>query len=234
MAMKKCPVCGVAVKVENLEKHVRNQHPHEHVDTAALFTSEEKQALTESKAASRPALTGAGKRTVVIVAVVLVAILAAAVVATTWRPATTNIGTTAPSFTLTTSTGTVVNSPQYRGKPLLLEFMNTECPACNTEAPILSSLYQAYQTRVAFLSVDMPIASHPLNTVDEINTFKSNMNTPWDYGIDSNGAVVSAYAVSATPTIFIVDAKGVIAAMPVYPSGTTYSALSASLDQVLG
>lgn len=32
MAMKKCPVCGVSVKDENLVRHVRNQHPHEKVE----------------------------------------------------------------------------------------------------------------------------------------------------------------------------------------------------------
>ncbi len=32
MAMKKCPVCGVSVKDENLLRHVRNQHPHDKVE----------------------------------------------------------------------------------------------------------------------------------------------------------------------------------------------------------
>ena len=32
MAQKKCPVCGVSVKLENLERHLRNQHPRADVD----------------------------------------------------------------------------------------------------------------------------------------------------------------------------------------------------------
>ena len=32
MATKKCPVCGVSVKAENLVRHVKNQHPHEKVE----------------------------------------------------------------------------------------------------------------------------------------------------------------------------------------------------------
>ena len=32
MATKKCPVCGVSVKAENLQRHVRNQHPRAKVE----------------------------------------------------------------------------------------------------------------------------------------------------------------------------------------------------------
>ena len=42
MAMKKCPVCGVPVKAENLERHVRNQHPHAEVNPDTLLTEDEK------------------------------------------------------------------------------------------------------------------------------------------------------------------------------------------------
>jgi len=56
MAMKKCPVCGASVKVENLERHVEDKHPRAKVDLSKLVTKEEKEAAKPKKArrARRP------------------------------------------------------------------------------------------------------------------------------------------------------------------------------------
>lgn len=41
MTSKKCPVCGVSLKAENLERHVRDQHPHESVSTREVLSRDE-------------------------------------------------------------------------------------------------------------------------------------------------------------------------------------------------
>lgn len=236
MATKKCPVCGVAVKVENLERHVRNQHPKAQVDSTALLTEEEKEEVKEAKATSRPGLTRTGKRMLAIVAVVLVAIIVIAVVLSVWHPPGIGVGQTAPNFTLTSSTGTSTSLNEFRGRPVLLEFMNTRCPACNNEAPILASLYQSFSGRTYFLSVDIAIAGDlAINTPAEIESFKSQYNTVWTYVIDSQGTVSKLYNVYATPTIYILDANGVVAHVPEYNLGQdSYSSLSGYLNATLG
>src|SRR3989304_9699704 len=45
---KKCPVCGVSVKLENLERHVRNQHPRASVDLTSLLSAEERMETTRA------------------------------------------------------------------------------------------------------------------------------------------------------------------------------------------
>lgn len=233
MATKKCPVCGVSVKVENLERHMRNQHPHAEVDTGALLTKEEKEEVEEAKASARPTLSQAGKRTVVIVAVVLVVILVVAVLASTWRGSGPHIGDKAPEFSLTSSTGTTVTLSGLRGRPVFIEFMNTRCPACISEAPTLSSVYKAYTGRVVFVSIDMYLSpSEPLSTNAEIEAFKTQYDTPWDYVIDSSGNTVRAYVVTGTPTMFVVDANGIISATPAYPAH--YSVLADAFNKTLG
>ncbi len=47
MAMKKCPVCGVSVKDENLVRHVKNQHPHEKVEGLEAMAPAPKRAARE-------------------------------------------------------------------------------------------------------------------------------------------------------------------------------------------
>ena len=47
----KCPVCGVSVKLENLERHVRTQHPRADVDLTQTLTPEQRRELDAQKRA---------------------------------------------------------------------------------------------------------------------------------------------------------------------------------------
>jgi peroxiredoxin len=233
MAMKKCPVCGVSVKVENLEKHVRNQHPRAGVDTASLLTDEERGAAREAKTASRPGLTSSGKRTIAIVAVVVAVLLVVAVLFTVLRPSNAQPGQPAPNFTLTLTSGGSVTLSQYRGMPVLLEFMNAYCPNCQAEAPVLVSLFQAFGSRVHFLSVDIYLSpSEPASSAAELNTFKSQYGTNWDYAMDTDNSVAHAYVVQGTPTSFVIDANGVIHSL--FYGRYPYSSFSDALNATLG
>lgn len=233
MAAKKCPVCGVSVKVENLDRHLKNQHPHAEVDAAALLTSEEKEEVQEAKAAARPTLTASGKRTIMIVAVAVAVILVIAFLLTNLRSTGPGIGQTAPDFTLQLAGGGSATLSQYRGTPLLLEFMNTHCPNCQAEAPTLSVLYGAYGSRVHFLSVDMYLSpSEPSATSSELLSWKTTYNTPWDYAMDNNNNVANTYAVKGTPTTYIIDGGGVV--RNYFYGAYPYSSFSNALNVTLG
>jgi len=233
MATKRCPVCNVPVKVENLERHVRTQHPRANVDTRALLTEEERQALQEAKTAARPTLTSRGKRTIVLVAIVVAAVLLIGIIAATWRPSGGNPGNVAPDFTLPTSEGGTITLSSYRGQPVLLEFMDVDCPFCQQEAEqALTTLYQNYGARVQFLCVDIDLPGDPpADTADRINSFRAQYNTPWPYGMDSSRTVASSYGVTGTPTTFIVDKEGIIRNR--FDGLTGYANLASALDAVL-
>ncbi len=233
MATKKCPVCGVPVKVENLERHVKNQHPREQLDSKTLLTQDEREEAEKAKGSARPAMTASGRRNIVIIAVVIAAIIIAAVLLTTLRSTGPQPGQNAPNFTLSTSTGSTITLSQYRGKPVLLEFMNTYCVNCQHEAPILATLYSNYSSRVAFLGVAIYLSSaEPLATPDQLNTWKTTYNNPWDFAIDTSNSVSSMYKVQGTPTTYLIDANGVVRN---YFYGTyPYSDLASALNAVLG
>ncbi len=207
MVMKKCPVCGVSVKAENLERHVKNQHPKEHVDLNETLTEEDRKAIKEQRTGGRPGLTSGGKRMIAIVAVVVAVLLVAIVAYTLVTSSGPTPGNPAPLFTLTSTDGTTVSLASWKGSPVLIEFMDVDCMYCQQEAPVLSSLYRNYSSTVKFVSVDINFEGQA-DTPTRIDSFSTNYNTPWPYCLDPSGTVQSAYKVSSTPTIYIVDKKG--------------------------
>lgn len=232
MPTKKCPVCGVAVKLENLERHVRNQHPRDTVDIETLLSEEERREAESAKAAARPTITRKGVRLIAILTVVMAVILVIAIF-NPFRGMGPNVGELAPNFTLSTSEGGSISLSNYRGKPLFLEFMDWDCEACQLEAPILSSLYPNYSARVSFLSVDMINWVPPDDTAQRINQDRVTYNTPWIYVLDTQRTVANMYKISATPTSFILDRNGVISQVFVGRPNGGYATYAAELDKVV-
>jgi peroxiredoxin len=209
--VKKCPACGVPVKVENLERHVRNQHPNESVDLETILTSEERRAA-HGTSAVRPAVTTRGLAVIVVV-VLVVALLFAIVVLNPFRGTGPGVGQFAPGFTLTASNGGEVTLSDYRGKPVLVEFMDVDCEYCVREAQdVLRLVYETYGSSVEFLSVSVDFVGQP-DTMDRLNGFRTTYGTPWTYVLDAQGEVRGAYGVYSTPTTFFLDRDGVVAHM---------------------
>ena len=228
MATKKCPVCGVSVKVENLERHVRNQHPRATVDPESLLTTEEREDLGRSAAGARPVLTKTGVRIIAIVSVV-VAVALVLVILNPFASGALKPGDSAPNFSATTTDGTTITLLNLRGAPVLLEFMDVDCPHCINEAPVLGGVWDVYGTRVRFVSLDANFIP-PDDTAARIVAFKAQFNTTWDYCVpDPN--LVQLYHVTGTPNIFIIDAKGTIT--QIYLGETSAATLSTALNQAL-
>ena len=70
--------------------------------------------------------------------------------------APTEIGKTAPDFTVTDGQKTVQLS-QFRGKPVLLNFWATWCPPCVQEMPDLVALQQQMGDKIVVLAVSMDV-----------------------------------------------------------------------------
>ena len=116
------------------------------------------------------------------------------------------------SFTSTTDDGMPLSMADYRGKVVVVNFWYATCGPCRAEAPILEGLYEKYQDEgVAFIGV---------NTFDQSAQALSFAKT---YGITypsvldvDSGAARIAFAGSvpptATPTTYVLDTKGRVAA----------------------
>ena len=117
----------------------------------------------------------------------------------------------APDFTLPVVgpnglTGQTVTLSSFRGKVVLLEFMEPWCPHCQDMTSTLDSLYTQYgKGNVVFLSVAGPWNGASAN--DAAN-FISHYGTSWIYVYDSSGTIFSEYGVNSTPTFYIIGTNG--------------------------
>jgi cytochrome c biogenesis protein CcmG, thiol:disulfide interchange protein DsbE len=236
MATLKCPVCGVSVKAENLDRHLKNQHPHASVDTEALLSDEDREAVRRAKSTSRPALTSGGKRMIVVLAIAVVAIIVIAVLVTTLGPGGPSPGQTAPSFSLGTSDGGTISLTGLlsHGQPVFLEFMSPFCPYCQQEAPTLASVYQSYGSRVQFASIVLVNFPDGTATNANVNQFRTQYGTSWPYGMDTTGSVANAYGATSTPTAVLITRTGSVAQRFVGTSEGSAANLIAAFNTTLG
>jgi len=121
----------------------------------------------------------------------------------------------APDFTLPAVssgglTGQSLTLSSFRGKVVLLEFMEPWCPHCQNMAPVLEKLYAQYgASNVVFVSVSGPWQGA---TADDTAQFIKNYGSGWSYLYDATGTVMSEYGVQSTPTFFIIGKDGSIVA----------------------
>jgi peroxiredoxin len=118
----------------------------------------------------------------------------------------------APDFHLPDSKGRTVSLADFKGKPVLIEFLSTGCPHCQKFAPVLEAVHSKLKGRVAVVS----IAAYPDNgtTVGEfVQTFK--VSYPILYDPENTAAMAylkpepPKYSFSI-PHLFVVDASGYI------------------------
>lgn len=114
-------------------------------------------------------------------------------------------GFAAPNFTLTSTAGKTFTLADLKGKVVLVNFWATWCPPCRAEMPALDVAYRAYRDAgFVVLAVDQ------MEGADVVNAFGAKYNLSFPLLLDSDGNINRQYQISALPTSFFVDRKGVI------------------------
>ena len=139
----------------------------------------------------------------------------------------------APDFSLPVvnqngPTGQTVTLSSFRGKIVLLEFMEPWCPHCQNMAPVLDSLYSQYgRGNVVFISVAGPWNGA---SASDAAGFIGKYGTSWTYLYDSSGTIFNEYGINSTPTFYIIGTDGsvVTSFTGEQSAGTLSSALSSA------
>jgi thiol-disulfide isomerase/thioredoxin len=131
----------------------------------------------------------------------------------------------APPFSLPDLDGRTRTLREFLGgRPLLLEFMSTECPHCRSMGPILTRLHAAYGGRVSFLTVAFDRGAI------RVRSFAVVHDHQWRYLL-GNDETARAYGLEGVPTFYILAPDGRILVREV---GTmSYEELARALDAAL-
>ena len=150
------------------------------------------------------------------------------------KPASLVAGDIAPDFQLGVVganglTGETARLSSFRGKVVFLEFMESWCSGCRWVAPAVETIREDYEVKgVVFISVAGTLRGA---NAESTAAFIREFGTHWTYVLDSDNTVFSKYNVEATPTFFIIDKNGVIAAT--YKGITTSEVFTSALDAAL-
>lgn len=118
-------------------------------------------------------------------------------------------GRRAPSFSLPDASSKFVDILDYRGKPLLLDIMQTGCPHCQTLSKTLDRVRAKYGDRVGILAIVNP--PDTLQTVSQyIAKYKVQYPVLFDFGTTAaNYMQVTPQKSSIDlPHLFVIDADG--------------------------
>ena len=140
----------------------------------------------------------------------LIAVLLTAV--SIYAAAGANSNRPAPGFSLMDSHFNQHDPQDYRGKIIVIDFMKTECPVCNSLADSLSELQTRYGDRVVFLSiVTLP------DTFETADKFAADHQLKSPILFDSGQVMMSYLQLKPTgnmnvhfPHIFVIDQTGMI------------------------
>jgi peroxiredoxin len=123
------------------------------------------------------------------------------------------IGQSAPEFSLTDVSGKAVKLSDFKGRFVVLEWVNPDCPyvARHYDSANMPTLQkEAGGKNVAWLSINSTRAGHSEYKTPEqmVAWTKKKGATPAATLLDSDSRVGKAYGAATTPHMYVVDPKG--------------------------
>ena len=112
-------------------------------------------------------------------------------------------GASALDFELPTTSGETLRLSQYQGRPVLLSFGATWCPACEEELPTLQRLYEQ-NPGLAVVLVDSG------EKMAVVRSYIAGKRVTFPVAVDGQKAATRRYKVYAFPTLIFIDKAGVI------------------------
>ena len=129
--------------------------------------------------------------------------------------AAATVGQPAPAFTLSDTNGKTVNLADYKGKTVVLEWHNPECPFVKKHYD--SANMQGLQSRytkddVVWLAVSSTEPGHQdYKKPDVMNAIlKTSKASPTAYLMDESGATGKNYGAKTTPHMYVISGQGTL------------------------
>ena len=115
------------------------------------------------------------------------------------------VGNNAPGLTLKTIDGKQLGLKDSPGYVHVLYFWTVACPPCRTVAPVMDSIHKS----LGPMGVRV-IGVNPADTAESIKRYAQTNGYSFFQVADTSGAVARALKVYATPTLVVIDRRGVV------------------------
>jgi len=123
------------------------------------------------------------------------------------------IGDRVPSITLNTFDGQVINTADFAGKVIVINFWASWCQPCESEAAELEEAWLSYRDGgdVIFLGVDY------VDTEPDALAYLSKFNITYPNGPDLRTAISQMFRIKGVPETYIIDREGRLAYAKIGP-----------------
>lgn len=121
------------------------------------------------------------------------------------------IGKPAPDFTLPDTDGEKVTLSSFRGRIVILQWINPGCPFC--KRVLTTGVARKMLAEVRSLAEDavfLPVSTTPQMTPEKIVAYLKGNEIPAKGLMDDEGRVGRLYGARTTPHLFVIDKEGVL------------------------
>lgn len=160
------------------------------------------------------------------------------------RAASANIGDAAPAFDLKDTDGKSVKLSDFKGKVVVLEWFNPECPFILKHHKVnntFNDLYTQYNTKdVVFLAINSSAPGKQGHGAKLNQEKKAEFKMQYPILMDEDGAVGHAYGAKRTPTCYVINKDGTLAYMGAIDNNNDAEKVGdknyvrSALDEILG
>ncbi len=121
------------------------------------------------------------------------------------REPSVQVGGKAPEFSALDLNDRTVKLSVFRGKVVVLRFWSSGCMACVAEMPVIDE----FSKRNAQKGLAM-VAMNVGNSKEKVAYFVNRLKISYPVLFDPAGIAAKKYRVSAVPTTFFIDRKGIV------------------------
>jgi thiol-disulfide isomerase/thioredoxin len=116
-----------------------------------------------------------------------------------------HVGQMAPPLRIPQVGGGTVDLAALRGRPVWVNFMQTTCPPCIDEFPLMNGFAVRYAaTNLLVVAVDVR------ESETKADDFARSLGATFPVGLDGDGSAQSAWAAFVMPVHFWIDASGIV------------------------
>lgn len=114
------------------------------------------------------------------------------------------VGQRAPAIEVTLLDGSVMNTADFLGKPIWINFMATWCPQCQDELPMMERYAKQLGDSMTVLVIDVG------EDRQAVRSFMQDLGVDLTVGVDPDGTVQQEWGTYALPVHFWLDEQGIV------------------------